>query len=59
MAASFIACGPGIAPGYDLHEIPMTSLGPTILKAMGVTDPRFGDKSPLEIWKLEDDGNQK
>jgi hypothetical protein len=37
----------------------MTSLGPTILKAMGVTEPRFGDKSPLDIWKLKDDGNQK
>lgn len=53
MAASFIACGPDIKPGADLHEIFMTSIGPTVLKAMGITDPRFGDKPPLAIWKAE------
>jgi predicted AlkP superfamily pyrophosphatase or phosphodiesterase len=52
LAASFIAWGPDIKPGVDLHEVPMTAVGPTILKAMGIVDPKFGDRSPLnDIWK--------
>jgi arylsulfatase A-like enzyme len=49
MAASFIAWGPDIALGRDLHEIPMTSVGPTILKAMGIVDPRFGHRPPVNL----------
>jgi predicted AlkP superfamily pyrophosphatase or phosphodiesterase len=47
LEASFIAWGPGIRAGRDLHLIPMTSIGPTILKALGIDDPHFGDQSPL------------
>lgn len=52
LAASFIAWGPDIKPDVDLHRIRMISVGPTILKAMGINDPKFGDVPPLgDIWK--------
>jgi hypothetical protein len=52
LEASFIAWGPDIRAGVDLHEIRMTEIAPTILKAMGVDDPKFGDRPPLtEIFK--------
>lgn len=52
LAASFIAWGPDVKPGVDLHRIRMIQVGPTILKAMGITDPKFGDAPPLDdIWK--------
>lgn len=52
LAASFVAWGPDIKSGVDLHRIRMIQVGPTILKAMGVTDPKFGDAPPLDdIWK--------
>jgi predicted AlkP superfamily pyrophosphatase or phosphodiesterase len=50
MAASFIAWGPDIKVGCDLHFVRMTALGPTILKAMGIVDARFGHREPLDIW---------
>jgi predicted AlkP superfamily pyrophosphatase or phosphodiesterase len=48
LEASFIAWGPGIKGGVDLHRIRMTAVGPTILKAMGVNDPQFGDEPALQ-----------
>jgi predicted AlkP superfamily pyrophosphatase or phosphodiesterase len=52
LEASFIAWGPDIRAGVDLHTIRMTEIAPTILKAMGIDDPKFGDGSPLqEIFK--------
>ena len=52
LEASFMAWGPGIRAGVDLHTIRMTEIGPTILKAMGIDDPKFGDEPPLvEIFK--------
>lgn len=52
LAASFIAWGPDIKPGVDLHRIRMIQVGPTILKAMGISDAKFGDAPPLDdIWK--------
>jgi predicted AlkP superfamily pyrophosphatase or phosphodiesterase len=52
LASSFIAWGPDIRPGTDLHRIRIISIGPTILKAMGISDPKFGDAPPLgDIWK--------
>ena len=52
LEASFIAWGPGIRRGVNLHRIRMTSEGSTILKALGVSDPKFGDQPPLaEIFK--------
>ncbi len=52
LAASFIACGPDIKSGVNLHIIPEVAAGPTILKAMGISDPHFGDHPPLGgIWR--------
>jgi predicted AlkP superfamily pyrophosphatase or phosphodiesterase len=52
LRASFIAWGPGIKADLDLHLIPMTALGPTILRALGIDDPNFGSTPPLaEIFK--------
>lgn len=52
LRSSFIAWGPGIKAGLDLHLIPMTALGPTILRALGIDDPNFGSAPPLaEIFK--------
>ena len=52
LEASFIACGPHIKSGVNLHRIRMTSIGPTLLKAMGINDPHFGSQPPLmEIFK--------
>jgi predicted AlkP superfamily pyrophosphatase or phosphodiesterase len=52
LESSFIAWGPDIKPGVDLHRIRMTAIGPTILKALGIDDPKFGDQPPLkDIFK--------
>lgn len=52
LEASFIAWGPHIKSGVNLHRILMTSIGPTLLKAMGINDPHFGSQPPLiEIFK--------
>ncbi len=47
LLSSFIAAGPGIRAGMNLHRIRMLSIGPTILKAMGIDDSSFGDVPPL------------
>lgn len=47
LQASFIAWGPGIKAGVNLHRIRMTEIGPTILKALGIDDPQFGSEPPL------------
>jgi predicted AlkP superfamily pyrophosphatase or phosphodiesterase len=49
LESSFIAWGPDIRSGLDLHRIDLTEIGPTILEAMGIHDPKFGDKRPLDI----------
>jgi predicted AlkP superfamily pyrophosphatase or phosphodiesterase len=52
LEASFIAWGPNIRTGVNLHTIRMTEIAPTILKAMGIDEPKFGDRPPLrEIFK--------
>jgi predicted AlkP superfamily pyrophosphatase or phosphodiesterase len=52
LEASFIASGPHIRAGISLHRIPMTAIGPTILKALGIDDPQFGARPPLaDIFK--------
>jgi len=52
LESSFIAWGPHIRTGVNLHRIRMTSEGPTILKALGIDDAGFGDRPPLnEIFK--------
>ena len=47
LESSFVAWGPDIRAGVDLHTIRMTEIAPTILKAMGIDDPKFGDEAPL------------
>jgi predicted AlkP superfamily pyrophosphatase or phosphodiesterase len=52
LEAAFIAWGPDIKRGVDLHRIRMTCVGPTILKALGISDPAFGEQPALtEIFK--------
>jgi hypothetical protein len=46
--SSFIAWGPRIKPGVDLHRIRMTAIGPTLLKDLGINDPQFGVERPLD-----------
>ena len=48
LQSSFMACGPGIRAGVDLHQITLTSIAPTLLEALGIRDPTFGDRPPLE-----------
>jgi predicted AlkP superfamily pyrophosphatase or phosphodiesterase len=48
LQAYFVAWGPDIRAGVDLHTIRMTEIAPTILKAMGIDDPKFGDRPPLK-----------
>lgn len=48
LQSSFIASGPDIRPGVDLHQITLTEIAPTILKALGIHDSKFGDRPPLE-----------
>lgn len=52
LEASFIAWGPSIKKGVNLHRIPMTAIGPTILKTLGIQNPQFGAQPPLaDIFK--------
>jgi predicted AlkP superfamily pyrophosphatase or phosphodiesterase len=52
LAASFLAMGPNIRKGVNLHRVPMTAIGPTILKALGIENPRFGTQPALkDIFK--------
>jgi predicted AlkP superfamily pyrophosphatase or phosphodiesterase len=52
LEASFIAWGPDIRAGVNLHTLRMTQIAPTILKAMGIADPQFGTQPPLnDIFK--------
>jgi hypothetical protein len=54
LESSFIAWGPDIRSGVDLERIQLTEIGPTILEAMGIHDPKFGDRPPLDvIFKTE------
>jgi predicted AlkP superfamily pyrophosphatase or phosphodiesterase len=52
LEASFIAWGPQIKRGEKLRRIPMTAIGPTVLRALGIGNPTFGSHPPLdEIFK--------
>ena len=48
LEASFIASGPDVKAGIDLHRVRMTGVAATILKALGITDPKFGDTAPFD-----------
>ncbi len=47
LESAFIARGPGIKKGVNLHRIRMTAIAPTILRSMGISDPQFGAQPPL------------
>lgn len=52
LESGFIAWGPAIRKGVNLHRIRMTAIAPTILKALGIENPQFGDEPPLaDIFK--------
>ncbi len=52
LEAAFIAWGPGVRRGVNLHRIPMTAIAPTLLKDLGIENPQFGAQPPLsEILK--------
>jgi predicted AlkP superfamily pyrophosphatase or phosphodiesterase len=56
LEASFLAWGPDIKPGIDLHRIRMTEVASTILRAMQVEDVMLGDEPPLtEIFRSDVD----
>ena len=42
LQAVFIASGPGIRSGGDLHRVQLTDICPTILTALGISDPQSG-----------------
>jgi predicted AlkP superfamily pyrophosphatase or phosphodiesterase len=48
LEASFVAWGPDVKRGVNLHRVRMTSEAPTILKALGVSDAKFGETPALE-----------
>ncbi len=48
LESAFIAWGPHIKEGETLQRVPMTAIGPTLLKALGVDKPDFGVSPPLE-----------
>ncbi|MBI4166944.1 MAG: alkaline phosphatase family protein [Acidobacteria bacterium] len=48
LAASFIAWGPHIKKGGALGHIPMTAIGPTLLKALGIEKGQLGPHPPLD-----------
>jgi Type I phosphodiesterase / nucleotide pyrophosphatase len=49
LEASFIAWGPDVKAGVDLHRVRMTGVAPTILEALGIKDPKFGDTAPFDM----------
>lgn len=52
LEAAFIAWGPRIKLGVNLHRIRMTTIGPTLLQDLGIHDPQFGVERPLnDIFK--------
>jgi len=48
LQSSFIASGPDIRAGVNLHQITLTQIAPTLLEALGIHDAKFGDLPPLE-----------
>ena len=49
MEATFIARGPHIKKGLDLGFIPMTTVAPTLLKALGIENVQLGKHKPLNV----------
>jgi predicted AlkP superfamily pyrophosphatase or phosphodiesterase len=48
LEASFIAWGPRIKSGVNLHRIHMTSIAATLLEAIGITDSTLGSQPALK-----------
>lgn len=52
LESAFIASGPRIKKGVNVHRIRMTAIAPTILRSMGISNPQFGAQPPLsDIFK--------
>jgi predicted AlkP superfamily pyrophosphatase or phosphodiesterase len=50
LEAALIAWGPRIKKGVKLGRIPMTAIGPTLLRSLGIGDSQLGAQPPL--WEL-------
>ena len=50
LEAALIAWGPRIKKGVKLGRIPMTAIGPTVLRSLGIGDSQLGAQPPL--WEL-------
>jgi len=48
LQSSFLASGPDIRAGVDLHQIALTQIAPTLLESLGIHDAQSGDRPPLE-----------
>ncbi len=51
LEGSFIAWRPSIKRGGNFRHIPMTAIGPTILRALGIENPQFGVPPPEGILR--------
>jgi predicted AlkP superfamily pyrophosphatase or phosphodiesterase len=52
LESAFIAWGPHINKGMNLHRVRMTAIAPTVLRALGIEPQKLGADEPLkEIFK--------
>ena len=52
LESAFIAWGPHIKKGVNLHRVRMTAVAPTVLQALGIEEEKLGSSEPLkEIFK--------
>jgi predicted AlkP superfamily pyrophosphatase or phosphodiesterase len=52
LESAFIAWGPHIKKGVDLHRVRMTAIAPTVLWAIGIEEQKLGSDKPLkDIFK--------
>jgi predicted AlkP superfamily pyrophosphatase or phosphodiesterase len=52
LESAFIARGPRIKKGVNLHRIRMAAIAPTILQSLEISNPQFGSQLPLaDIFK--------
>ena len=48
LESAFIAWGPHINRGVNLHRVRMTAIAPTVLRALGIEEPKLGSDEPLK-----------
>jgi predicted AlkP superfamily pyrophosphatase or phosphodiesterase len=52
LESAFIAWGPHIKKGVNLHRVRMTAIAPTVLWALGIEQQKLGSDEPFkEIFK--------